>query len=159
MWHASQGPAADAQGNVYAITANGGYHQGHKNDIVDFNGTTDFAEAIVRIKYQRTGPGQGALTLDREHDLLYATNSGSDTVTVFRVRGDRLTRLQTIGSGGGFPVSVAVHDDLVYVLNAREGGTVQGFRLLGSRLIRIPSWNRRLGLDPAATPEFTHTPG
>jgi hypothetical protein len=64
MWHASQGPAADAQGNVYAITANGGYFQGHKNDIQDFNGKTDFAEAIVRLKYQRAGPGQGSLTLD-----------------------------------------------------------------------------------------------
>jgi rubrerythrin len=64
MWHASQGPAADAQGNVYAITANGGYIQDHKNVIHDFNGTADFAEAIVRLRYQRTGPGQGTLTLD-----------------------------------------------------------------------------------------------
>jgi hypothetical protein len=64
MWHASQGPAADAQGNVYAITANGGYLQHHKDHIQDFNGTTDFAEAIVRLKYQKTGAGQGTLTLD-----------------------------------------------------------------------------------------------
>jgi hypothetical protein len=64
MWHASQGPAADAQGNVYAITANGGYRQDHKNVIQDFNGKTDFAEAIIRLKYQKTGPGQGSLTLD-----------------------------------------------------------------------------------------------
>jgi hypothetical protein len=64
IWHASQGPSADAQGNVYAITANGGYRQGHKDDIQDFNGTTDFAEAIIRLKYQKTGPGQGTLTLD-----------------------------------------------------------------------------------------------
>jgi hypothetical protein len=64
MWHASQGPAADAQGNVYAITANGGYHQDHKNVIQDFNGKTDFAEAIIRLKYQKTGAAQGSLTLD-----------------------------------------------------------------------------------------------
>ena len=64
IWHASQGPAADAQGNVYAITANGGYRQDHKNVIQDFNGKTDFAEAIIRLKYQKTGPGQGSLTLD-----------------------------------------------------------------------------------------------
>ena len=64
MWHASQGPAADAQGNVYAITANGGYRQDHKNVIHDFNGKTDFAEAIIRLKYQKTGPAQGSLTLD-----------------------------------------------------------------------------------------------
>jgi hypothetical protein len=64
IWQASQGPSADTQGNVYAITANGGYLQGHKDHIQDFNGSTDFAEAIVRLKYQKTGPGQGTLTLD-----------------------------------------------------------------------------------------------
>jgi hypothetical protein len=64
IWHASQGPAADAEGNVYAITANGGYRQDHKNAIQDFNGKTDFAEAIVRLKYQKAGGGKGSLTLD-----------------------------------------------------------------------------------------------
>jgi hypothetical protein len=64
IWQASQGPAADAQGNVYAITANGGFRQGHKNVIQDFNGKTDFAEAIVRLKYQKPGAGQASLTLD-----------------------------------------------------------------------------------------------
>ena len=64
IWHASQGPSADANGNVYAITANGGYRQDHKNNIFDFNGKTDFAEAIVRLRYQKTGTGQGTLTLD-----------------------------------------------------------------------------------------------
>jgi 6-phosphogluconolactonase (cycloisomerase 2 family) len=102
---------------------------------------------------------QGSLTLDRAHGLLYAVNAGSNTITVFGVHGTRLVKLQSIGSGGAFPVSVATHGDLVYVLNARDGGSVQGFQRLGSRLIRVPRWNRGLGLDPAATPEFTHTPG
>src|ERR1700754_228393 len=30
---------------------------------------------------------QGSLALDRAHDLLYAVNAGSDTITVFAVRG------------------------------------------------------------------------
>jgi outer membrane protein assembly factor BamB len=64
MWQASQGPAADAQGNVYAITGNGGFLQGHKNAIQDFNGTTDFAEAIVRLRYTNSGAAQASLTLD-----------------------------------------------------------------------------------------------
>jgi 6-phosphogluconolactonase (cycloisomerase 2 family) len=102
---------------------------------------------------------QGSLTLDARHHLLYAVNAGSDTITVFGVHGTRLTRLQVIGSGGAFPVGVAVHGDLVYVLNARDGGSVQGFRRLGSRLVRVPAWHRALGLDPAAGPEFTHSPG
>jgi 6-phosphogluconolactonase (cycloisomerase 2 family) len=102
---------------------------------------------------------QGSLTLDRTHNLLYAVNAGSNTVTVFGVHGSRLTRLQVIGSGGAFPVGVAVRGDLVYVLNARDGGSIQGFRRVGSQLVRVPSWHRALGLDPAAAPEFTHSPG
>ena len=49
-------------------------------------------------------------------------------MTVFGVDGDRLTRRAVVASGGAFPVSVAVHGNLVYVLNARDGGSVQGFR-------------------------------
>ena len=61
---------------------------------------------------------QGSLASDPRHGLLYAVNAGSDTISVFAVHGDRLARRQVIGSGGTFPVSVAVHGDLVYVLNA-----------------------------------------
>jgi DNA-binding beta-propeller fold protein YncE len=102
---------------------------------------------------------QGALTYDREHRLLYAVNAGSNTITVFAVHGDRLERLQVIGSGGDFPVSVAVHEGRVYVLNARSGGSVQGFVQFRHILVRIPAWHRALGLDAAATPEFLNTPG
>jgi 6-phosphogluconolactonase (cycloisomerase 2 family) len=102
---------------------------------------------------------QGSLTYDRRAGLLYAVNAGSDTITVFRVHGDRLERMQVLASGGAFPVSVTTHGLLVYVLNARDGGSIQGYLRLGDRLVRIPSWHRELGLDPALTPEFTSTPG
>lgn len=100
---------------------------------------------------------QGSLVLDR--GLLYAVNAGSNTVTVFAVHGDQLARREVIGSGGTFPVSVTAHGGLVYVLNARAGGSVQGFVRVADFLVRIPVWNRPLGLDPTLTPEFTHTPG
>jgi hypothetical protein len=54
---------------------------------------------------------------------------------------------------------VAVRGNLVYVLNARGGGSVQGFLRVGSSLIRVPAWHRALGLDATETPEFTSTPG
>ena len=103
---------------------------------------------------------QGSLAYDHADGLLYAVNAGSNTVTVFAVHGDRLSWQQVISSGGTFPVSVAFHGNLVYVLNARGGGSVQGYyRLASGRLVLIPAWHRSLGLDPALTPEFTHTPG
>ncbi len=68
---------------------------------------------------------QGSLTLDRPDGLLLAVNAGSNTVSVFGAFGDRLALRQTIPSGGVFPVSIAVHDGLVYVLNAEEGGSAR----------------------------------
>jgi DNA-binding beta-propeller fold protein YncE len=102
---------------------------------------------------------QGSLAYDPAHALLYAVNAGSDTITVFGVSGDRLTRREVLGSGGSFPVSVAVHGDLVYVLNALSGGNVQGFKVIGGFLAPLPGSRRHLGLDPAETPQFTSTPG
>ncbi len=102
---------------------------------------------------------QGSLTYDPAHGLLYAVNAGSNTVTVFAARGDTLARRQIIGSGGTFPVSVTVHGNLVYVLNALKGGSVQGYRVTGRGLRPVPGSRRPLHLDPSATPQFTNTPG
>ena len=114
---------------------------------------------------QLTGSGvdhlasQGSLSYDRADGSLYAVNAGSNTVSVFAVHGDRLRLRQVAGSGGTFPVSIAVHGDLVYVLNAEKGGSVTGFRIWGGLLFPIPGSARPLGLNPAATPQFTNTPG
>jgi len=43
IWQAGQGPASDDQGNVYAMTSNGGW-----------NGKTDFAESFVRLHFTAT---------------------------------------------------------------------------------------------------------
>jgi DNA-binding beta-propeller fold protein YncE len=101
---------------------------------------------------------QGSLVYDR--GLLLAVNPGSDSVSVFAVQGDRLALRQVVSSGGVFPVSVAIHDDLVYVLNARDGGSVSGYRVAGGKIHPIEGSERSLGLDiPTDASEFTHTPG
>ncbi len=102
---------------------------------------------------------QGSLVYDPAHALLVAVNAGSDTVSVFGADGDRLHLQQVISSGGEFPVSVAIHGDLAYVLNALGGGSVQGYQILFGRLIPLPGSSRALGLNPSATPQFTNTPG
>jgi DNA-binding beta-propeller fold protein YncE len=102
---------------------------------------------------------QGSLTYDRANQVLYAVNAGSDTITVFGVHGDRLVRRQVLPSFGDFPVSVTAHGRLVYVLNARRGGSIQGYVRVGGSLVPVPVWHRSLGLDATTTPEFTNTPG
>jgi 6-phosphogluconolactonase (cycloisomerase 2 family) len=101
----------------------------------------------------------GSLTYDPQHNLLFAVNAGSNTITVFSVSGDKLTREQVISSGGDFPVSVAANDGIVYVLNARDGGSLQGYAVNGTQLDLISSWHRDLGLSTSGSPEFVNTPG
>lgn len=102
---------------------------------------------------------QGSLALSPDGTVLIAVNAGSDTVSVFAAQGDRLRLRQVIGSGGAFPVSVAIHGDVVYVLNALNGGSVEGYRMVFGFLAPLPGSRRPLGLDPNATPQFTNTPG
>jgi 6-phosphogluconolactonase (cycloisomerase 2 family) len=102
---------------------------------------------------------QSSLAYDEDRGLLYAVDSGSDTLVVFPVDAGDLDRPRRLPSGGRFPVSVALHGDLVYVLNGREGGSLQGFRHDGDGLTAIDGSRRELGLDTTTMPEFTHTPG
>jgi 6-phosphogluconolactonase (cycloisomerase 2 family) len=102
---------------------------------------------------------QGSLVYDRAHQLLIAVNAGSNTISVFAVHGSELALVQILGSGGSFPVSVAVHGNLVYVLNALEGGSLQGYSIAAGRLLALPDSRRSLGLNPTATPQFVNTPG
>ena len=103
---------------------------------------------------------QGSLTYDPRNAFLYAVNAGSNTVSVFSVHGDGLSLRQIIGSGGVFPVSVAVHGNLVYVLNALNGGSVQGYVSFLGHLFPLPGSYRNLGLSiPTNGNQFVSTPG
>jgi 6-phosphogluconolactonase (cycloisomerase 2 family) len=102
---------------------------------------------------------EGALTYDRASGLLFAVNPGSNDVSVFRVSGDRLSLSQVIWSGGEFPVSVTVHGNHAYVLNALGGGALSGYRISDGRVSPIPGSIRGLGLGTTAATAFTGTPG
>jgi 6-phosphogluconolactonase (cycloisomerase 2 family) len=102
---------------------------------------------------------QGALAYDEAHGLLIAVNPGSNTISVFRVHGDRLTLSQVLPAGGDFPVSVTVHGEHAYVLNALGGGSLYGYRIAGGYLAPIPGSHRALNLGTTATSQFTATPG
>ncbi|HEY2506321.1 MAG TPA: beta-propeller fold lactonase family protein [Streptosporangiaceae bacterium] len=102
---------------------------------------------------------ESSLAYDRQAGLLYAVNAGSNTITIFSVSGDRLVRREVVGSGGQFPVSIAVHGNQVFVLNALDGGSVAGFVQAGGSLRPVPSWHRALGLGTDASTAFTATPG
>jgi len=104
---------------------------------------------------------QGALTYDRPDNRLIAVNPGSNTISVFSVSGNQLKLLQVLGSGGNFPVSVTARDGYVYVLNARDGGSIQGFVFSKGLLYRTGGF-RALHLatmPPGSELEGFFTPG
>jgi 6-phosphogluconolactonase len=83
-----------------------------------------------------TGAGlgnQGGLATTRDGRWLLVVNAGSDELSVFLCTSAGLELRDVAASGGTRPLSVTVHGDLVYVLNA--GGTsgamdqITGFRL------------------------------
>ena len=103
---------------------------------------------------------QGSLNYDAADGLLFAVNAASNSISVFSVHHGGLSLRQVIGSGGTFPNSITSSGNLVYVLNARSGGSVSGFRMFGDHLVAIPGSTRALGLTTPTDPtEFTHTPG
>ena len=102
---------------------------------------------------------QGSLVYDDRQDLLFAVNAGSDTISTFRVEGDVLRLVDVDPSGGGFPASIAVHRDLLYVLNAGGTGIVQGFEIERGGLDPLAGSARTLGLANADPPDFLTSPG
>jgi len=72
---------------------------------------------------------QGALIMSRGNQYLYAVNAGSNQISVLRIRKNSLDIVDLVDSGGVRPISLALHDDLLYALN--EGGTpnITGFTI------------------------------
>jgi 6-phosphogluconolactonase len=70
---------------------------------------------------------QGALIIGPGNRFLFAVNAGSNQISVMKINKNELTMVDIVDSGGVRPISLALHDDLLYVLN--EGGTpnITGF--------------------------------
>src|SRR3954471_18801784 len=72
---------------------------------------------------------QGALILSDNSKFLFAVNAGSNEISVLAIGNDGLTLVDKVSSGGVRPISLTVHENLLYVLN--EGGTpnITGFTI------------------------------
>src|SRR5580704_8809969 len=111
------------------------YHRDHDGtlDLANTYATGGLGGVLNGSAVDHLG-SQGSLASDPAHGLLYAVNAGSNTVSVFSVNGDQLSLRQVVDSGGTFPVSIAVHGNVVYVLNAENGGSVSGYWVADGRL-------------------------
>ncbi len=98
-----------------------------------------------------TGGGlgsQGALVLSDNGRWLFAVNAGSDEISVFAADGHNLHLTDIVASGGERPISLTVHGNWLYVLNADGGGNITGFYLSrNGRLNPIPYSTQHLSND------------
>lgn len=96
---------------------------------------------------------QGALVLDSSGRYLYAVNAGSNEISVFEVTREYLVLRDIVPSGGVRPVSLSVHDDLLYVVNAGSAempSNVQGFHAMDGQLAVMPEATSGLSEDEVA---------
>ncbi len=141
------------EGAAFAMT-----NRSEGNEIITYRRAADGALTRVgSVSTRGNGIGvdtdtQGALRLSGDHRFLYAVNAGSDNVTVFSVNGTQLTFLQKVYAGDQ-PLSLTIHDNLLYVLD----GSVAGNGILGfvrgsdGRLRVLPDSFRELS-SPIAVP-------
>jgi len=72
---------------------------------------------------------QGAVSLSNDGRRLFAVNAGSNDVSVFAVSPTGLALASRTASGGTLPISLTVHGNVLYVLNAGGSGNISGFTL------------------------------
>jgi 6-phosphogluconolactonase (cycloisomerase 2 family) len=101
-----------------------------------------------------TGSGlgsQGAIILSSNGRWLFTCNAGSDDISVFLVAPGGLVLTHNVSSGGKHPISLALHRNSLFVLNAggQVGDTdnVAGFAFFGGRLYPLPQSTRALSAD------------
>jgi 6-phosphogluconolactonase len=70
---------------------------------------------------------QGALILSEDNQFLFAVNAGSNEISVLKIEKDGLNIIDVVDSGGVRPISLALHENLLYVLNAGETPNITGF--------------------------------
>ncbi len=103
----------------------------------------------------------GSVALTSHHRYLLVVNAGSNTISVFQVnspssRGPLLTFTDVVSSHGVLPVSIAVHDPFVYVLNAGTSlvpGNIFGLYLGDHGLLfPLPGSSRPLSTSASTAP-------
>lgn len=107
-----------------------------------------------------TGGGlgsQGALTLSDDGRWLLAVNAGSNSVSLFRVNGNRLALRGVADTAGDQPISVDVHNNLAFVVNAGTS-TIEGFRIGFSGLTSLPDSERSLSGDDVGPAQIEFSP-
>ena len=98
------------------------------------------------------GTVQGSIEISTGGRFLFAVDAGSNEITSFRINDGGLQFVGKVGSGGIQPVSLTVHRNVLFVLNAGSS-SIAGFHITrNGRLRPIPNSSAPLsgtGVGPA----------
>lgn len=161
MLMAGAGTAAAGHNITHAVYTSSNAAAGNKVLVYERSnrGTLSFVRG-VRTGGLGTDGGlgnQGALAVGDNGRWLFVVNAGSNDISTFAIFRSHLKLLHTTGSGGTTPVSLTVHRDLLYVLNA--GGNIAGFKIGHfGRLHPIPGSTQPLTGDATGPAEIKFNP-
>lgn len=151
--------ANDNPGAVYVQT-----NQASGNAITIFNRSTDGVLTLsetVSTGGLGTGAGLGSeasVVLSNSGRWLFAVNAGSNEVSAFRVEAGGLTLVDKVSSGGTLPISLALHKNILYVLNGGSGN-ITGFTIDPSgHLIALAGSTRPLSSNSAGPAQVSFSP-
>jgi len=155
--------AEENRGAVFVMT-----NAASNNQVVAYNRQNDGSLQLAGV-FSTGGNGsggtidplhsQGSLILSADHNLLFALNAGSGTISSFAVEGSRLRLLDSTSSGGSAPTALTQIGDLLYVLNSGGNGNVSGFRVTGSgHLIPIHDATKPLSGDATSPTSLAISP-
>ena len=111
-----------------------------------------------------TGAGlssQGSVLLGGGGHWLFVCNAGSDEISVFAASSTELRFVENVSSGGRMPVSLALKDDLLYVLNAGglvgDKDNITAFHFDDGNLVPVPDSTRALSGDNTGPAQVSFT--
>jgi 6-phosphogluconolactonase len=89
---------------------------------------------------------QGAVVVSRDHQALFVVNAGSNSISAFAIDNGAVPHLLgTVSSFGSTPVSLAVTDERLFVLN--QDNSIASYSIVGTGL---PTPLGQLSLGPAS---------
>jgi 6-phosphogluconolactonase (cycloisomerase 2 family) len=163
VWSAGAATASTQTRRVYVLSNK------PENSVLVFNRASDGSLTFLQeVPTQGAGTGatgdplqsQGSLALRADNKVLLAVNPASGELTAFRVTDAGLEFGSKVLSGGFFPVSVTVYNNLVYVVNQLGFPNIAGYTVTDTgQLLQLTGSQRELAGGPLALPaQVSFTP-
>ena len=146
------------QSAVYVLS-----NQASGNQVIVFNRQND-GTITEAGRYDTGGTGtsgglgnQEALAINKTGKFLYVINAGSNDFSFFYIKKNGgLVLLDKMHSGGEMPVSIAVRNGIIYVLNAGGEGNITGFGFnRRGKLMQLSNSTRPLSSSTAGAAQIS----